>query len=133
MSILWWQSMTGVLQGRRFGDLRMLVVLGALSAFGPLSMDLYLPALPTIAADLHASQSATQATMSACIAGLALGQLVAGPLSDAVGRRPPVIVGVAGYVLFSVLCAVAPNVQLLMVFRFLQGLGGSAGLVVSRA
>ncbi len=113
--------------------MRTLVVLGALSAFGPLSMDMYLPSLPSIAKDLHSSQTATQLTMSACIAGLALGQLVIGPLSDAFGRRRPLLVGLVVFVVLSLLCAAAPNVPLLIALRFLQGLGGAAGLVTSRA
>jgi DHA1 family bicyclomycin/chloramphenicol resistance-like MFS transporter len=117
----------------RWARVRVLVVLGALSAFGPLSMDLYLPALPRIASDLETPQSLAQTTMSACMAGLALGQLVAGPLSDSLGRRRPMLVGVAGYVVFSLVCAVAPNIGFLIAARLLQGIGGSAGLVVSRA
>ncbi|WP_375500017.1 multidrug effflux MFS transporter [uncultured Jatrophihabitans sp.] len=113
--------------------LLMLLVLGALAAFGPLSMDMYLPSLPSISDDLHTSATSTQFTMSACIAGLALGQLVAGPLSDALGRRRPLLVGVGAYVVLSLLCAAAPNVGVLIVLRLLQGLAGAAGLVISRA
>ncbi|MBT8226935.1 MAG: multidrug effflux MFS transporter [Dactylosporangium sp.] len=108
-------------------------MLGALSTFGPLSLDMYLPALPQIARDLHASQALTQLTLSSCLAGLALGQLVAGPISDAVGRRRPMIAGVAMFALLSLGCAVAPSAPLLVGIRFLQGLGGAAGLVVARA
>src|SRR6202046_3198465 len=76
--------------GRRRG---MLALLGALSAFGPLSMDMYLPSTPTIAANLHASQTLVQLTLSGCLAGLAVGQLVAGPLSDGLGRKKPLLAG----------------------------------------
>ncbi|HCU92864.1 MAG TPA: Bcr/CflA family drug resistance efflux transporter [Actinobacteria bacterium] len=116
--------------GRRLG---LLVVLGALSGFGPLSMDLYLPSTPTIAVDLHAGQALVQLTMSGCVAGLALGQLVAGPLSDSLGRRRPLLAGLAAFVVMSLACAVAPNIGVLIVFRFLQGMAGAAGIVVSIA
>ncbi|MBN1172141.1 MAG: multidrug effflux MFS transporter [Micromonosporaceae bacterium] len=108
-------------------------MLGALSTFGPLSLDMYLPALPQLTSDLDASQTMTQLTLSACLAGLALGQLVAGPISDAIGRRRPMIVGVAAFALLSLACAIAPSAPVLVGVRFLQGLGGAAGLVVARA
>src|ERR1700684_3109647 len=90
--------------GRRLG---MLALLGALSAFGPLSMDMYLPSTPTIAANLHASQTLVQLALSGCRAGLAVGQLVAGPLSDGLGRRRPLLAGVAAFALLSLGCAAA--------------------------
>jgi len=108
-------------------------VLGALSAFGPLSLDLYLPGLPSVADDLGASASATQATLTACLLGLACGQLVSGPLSDARGRRGPLLAGVGAYVVASLACALAPSVTTLIALRFVQGLAGSAGIVISRA
>src|ERR1700728_1411867 len=91
---------------RRLG---MLALLGALSAFGPLSMDMYLPSTPTIAANLHASQTLVQLTLSGCLAGLAVGQLVAGPVSDGLGREKPLIVGLAAFTVLSVACAAAPD------------------------
>jgi len=109
------------------------VVLGALSAFGPLSLDLYLPGLPSVADGLGASASATQATLTACLLGLACGQLVSGPLSDARGRRGPLLTGVGAYVVASLACALAPSVTTLIALRFVQGLAGSAGIVISRA
>ena len=109
------------------------IVLGALSAFGPLAMDMYLPATPTIAASLHTGQSLVQLTLSGCLAGLAIGQLVAGPLSDSLGRRRPLLFGLAAFVAFSVACAVAPDIGPLIVFRFLQGMAGAAGVVLSLA
>jgi MFS transporter, DHA1 family, multidrug resistance protein len=112
---------------------RTVVVLGMLSTFGPLSLDLYLPALPELADDLNASASAAQLSITACLVGLAVGQLVAGPLSDRLGRRRPLIVGLVGFVLASVACALAPSVGVLVVLRFIQGLAGAAGLVISRA
>lgn len=111
----------------------MLVVLGALSSFGPLSMDMYLPATPVIASDLRASQPLVQLTLSACLAGLAVGQLVAGPLSDSLGRRRPLLAGLAAFVLMSVACALAPDIGVLIAFRFLQGMAGAAGVVLSLA
>jgi MFS transporter, DHA1 family, multidrug resistance protein len=111
----------------------MLVVLGALSAFGPLAMDMYLPSTPTIAAALNAGQSLVQLTLSGCLAGLAIGQLVAGPLSDGMGRRRPLLIGLAAFVVFSVACAMAPDIGSLIAFRFLQGMAGAVGVVLSLA
>jgi len=112
---------------------RTVVALGMLSTFGPLSLDLYLPALPELADDLDASASAAQLSITACLVGLAVGQLVAGPLSDRLGRRRPLIVGLVGFMLASVACALAPSAAILVVLRFVQGLAGAAGLVISRA
>lgn len=111
----------------------LLVLLGSLTALTPLSIDAYLPALPSLTKDLASTDSAAQLTLSALLVGLALGQLVAGPLSDRVGRRPPVLVGLAGFILVSLACAVAPNVPVLIALRLLQGLFGAAAVVVSRA
>ncbi len=113
--------------------LAMLAVLGALSAFGPLAMDMYLPSTPTIAAALHAGQSLVQLTLSGCLAGLAVGQLVAGPLSDGIGRRRPLLIGLVAFTAFSVACALAPDIGWLIAFRFLQGMAGAAGVVISLA
>src|SRR6202046_4473575 len=85
--------------GHRIG---MLAVLGALSSFGPLSMDMYLPSTPTIAANLHASQSLVQLTLSGCLAGLAVGQLIAGPVSDGPGRKKPLLAGLIAFTALSV-------------------------------
>lgn len=115
------------------GLLRLTLVLGALEAFGPLSMDLYMPQLPQLAETLGTSDALAQATMSVCMIGLGLGQLVAGPLSDRFGRKPPLIVGVLLFAVLSLVCAFAPTVELLLVARFLQGLAGSAGMVVCMA
>ncbi len=111
----------------------VLIVLGALSAIGPLSMDMYLPSTPAIAADLHAGQSLVQLTMSACLAGLAVGQLVAGPLSDSLGRRRPLLAGLALFAAMSLACAAAPDIGVLIGLRFLQGMAGAAGIVLSLA
>lgn len=112
---------------------RLIVLLGALSAFGPLSLDMYLPGLPALRREFEAGASGVQFTISACLLGLALGQVLSGPLSDALGRRRPLLVGLAGYALISLLCAVAPSVPVLIGLRFVQGLAGAAGIVIARA
>ena len=109
------------------------VVLGALSAFGPLSIDMYLPGLPSVGSDLSASASATALTLTACIFGLGAGGLIAGPVSDAVGRMRPLVLGVAAFSLAGFACAFAQDVWTLSALRLIQGFGGSAGLVISRA
>ena len=109
------------------------VVLGGLTMFGPLSLDLYLPALPQLADDLNASASAAQLSITACLVGLAVGQLLAGPLSDRLGRKRPLIIGLVAYLLASIACALAPSATVLIVLRLIQGLGGAAGIVISRA
>jgi DHA1 family bicyclomycin/chloramphenicol resistance-like MFS transporter len=108
-------------------------LLGALTAFGPLSMDLYLPALPEMARDLSASASAAQLTITASMVGLALGQLFAGPVSDALGRRRPLLAGVGIFAIASLLCAIAPSIWFLLVLRLAQGLAGAAGISIARA
>jgi DHA1 family bicyclomycin/chloramphenicol resistance-like MFS transporter len=101
--------------------------------FGPLSLDLYLPVLPQLADDLNASASAAQLSITTCLVGLAVGQLVAGPLSDRLGRKRPLMVGLLAYLLASVACAFAPSAAVLVVLRLVQGLAGAAGIVISRA
>jgi DHA1 family bicyclomycin/chloramphenicol resistance-like MFS transporter len=118
---------------RPASEVRLVVVLGMLSMFGPISLDLYLPALPALATDLSASTSAAQLSITACLLGLATGQLVAGPLSDQFGRRRPLIVGLVVYLIASVACALAPTIGLLVVLRLVQGLAGAAGIVIARA
>jgi len=112
---------------------RLILLLGSLSAFGPLSNDMYLPALPQLANDLGVGASAAQLTLTTCLAGLAVGQLVSGPMSDRFGRRRPLLAGVVVYAVASALCAVAPSAAFLIVFRFLQGAAGGFGIAVSRA
>ena len=104
-----------------------------LTVFGPISMDLYLPALPALTAELGAATSTAQLTVTACLVGLALGQLVAGPLSDRLGRRPVLLVGVVAYVATSLLCAASPSVELLVAARLVQGLAGGVGIVIAQA
>lgn len=117
----------------RMSTLHAMLVLGMLEAFGPLSMDLYLPQLLQLAASLGTTEALGQATMSACMIGLGLGQLIAGPLSDRFGRRLPLMVGVAAFAVLSAVCATAPTIELLLLARFLQGLAGSAGIVICLA
>lgn len=114
-------------------DRRLLLLLGALSTFGPLSVDMYLPGLPAMGADLSAPASAAQLTLTTCLLGLGLGQLVAGPLSDRLGRRAPLLAGLLAYAVMSAVCAVSPTVWVLVAARFIQGLAGSFGLVIARA
>jgi DHA1 family bicyclomycin/chloramphenicol resistance-like MFS transporter len=109
------------------------LLLGALNAMGPLSIDMYLPALPALQRDFGAGASAAQLTLSACLIGLAFGQIVMGPLSDRFGRRVPLLVGIAGFAIVSLACAIAPSIYLLILLRFMQGLTGSAGIVIARA
>lgn len=94
---------------------------------------MYLPALPALTRDFHAQASSVQLTLSACLLGLAAGQIVIGPLSDAYGRRRPLLIGVAAYGLASLLCVFAPSVGALIALRFIQGVTGAAGIVISRA
>jgi MFS transporter, DHA1 family, multidrug resistance protein len=112
---------------------QLVVLLGALSTFGPLSMDMYLPGLPAMARDLSAPAWAAQLTITTSMLGLAGGQLVAGPISDTLGRRRPLLAGLAAYMAASLLCALAPSVWVLLVLRLVQGCAGAAGIVIARA
>lgn len=109
------------------------VVLGLLTVFGPISMDLYLPVLPALTIELGSATSTAQLTVTACLLGLALGQLIAGPLSDRFGRRRPLLIGVVAYIVTSALCAFSPTVATLIVARFVQGLAGAVGIVIAQA
>ncbi|WP_041076210.1 multidrug effflux MFS transporter [Bacillus sp. OxB-1] len=111
----------------------IVILLGSLTAFGPLSMDMYLPALPTVAKDLTATTSLVQLSLTACLLGLAAGQLIFGPLSDIRGRRKPLISALITYAIVSVLSAFSPNIIVFIVLRFIQGLTGAAGIVIARA
>ena len=110
-----------------------ILVLGALTALGPFTIDLYLPAFPTIEADLGVSTAVIQLTLTATTLGFALGQLLVGPWSDRVGRRMPLIIATTLHVFASLGVAIAPSVELLMLFRVLQGVGTAAGAVVAMA
>lgn len=117
--------------GRR--RLEIIVVLGALTAFAPLAIDMYLPALPRLGQSLGASASQVQLTLASFFIGLALGQAAFGPLSDRFGRKPPLYAGLALFLAASAGCALAPSVEWLIACRFLQALGASAGVVIARA
>lgn len=117
--------------GRRY--LQLVLVLGALIALGPLTVDMYLPAFPELSAELGASDSATQLTLTGMLAGLAFGQLVIGPLSDAFGRKRPLVLGLAGHATASLLAAAAPTIALLATVRVVQGFAGAAISVVAMA
>ncbi|BDZ46179.1 multidrug effflux MFS transporter [Naasia aerilata] len=111
----------------------VIAVLGVLSGVGPFSLDAYLPAFPAIAADFGVTASAVQLTLTACLVGLALGQLVIGPWADRVGRRLPLLLGTLGYLVTSLACAASSSIEVFTLLRFTQGFCGAAGLVIARA
>ena len=110
-----------------------ILILGALSALGPFTIDLYLPAFPTVAKDLHASDAAIQLTLTATLVGFALGQLIVGPLADAFGRRKPLLIATGVHVIASLAVAFAPTVELVTVGRVFQGIGAAGSGVVAMA
>ncbi|MFG0539684.1 multidrug effflux MFS transporter [Pseudomonas sp. YQ_5] len=114
-------------------NLRMVLILGALSAFGPLAIDFYLPAFPAMAQAFATDEKHVQATLAAYFLGLSIGQLAYGPVADRFGRRKPLMFGVTLFTLASLACAYAPNLDTLVMARFIQALGGCAGMVLSRA
>ncbi|MFT4163798.1 MAG: multidrug effflux MFS transporter [Microlunatus sp.] len=109
------------------------ILLLLLTTFGPISMDLYLPALPALTRELEAATSISQLTVTACLIGLAAGQLISGPISDQYGRRRILLVGVIAYIVMSILCAVSPSIEVLIAVRFVQGLAGGVGIVIAQA
>ncbi|MFD0592910.1 multidrug effflux MFS transporter [Catellatospora coxensis] len=111
----------------------LILVLGSMSAFGALSFDMYLPAFPTIAADLRVSPAAVQLTLTVALIGIALGQFVMGPLSDRWGRRRPITVGTVLFSVSSLLITVAPNIEVMTGLRLVQGFAGGIGIAISRA
>jgi DHA1 family bicyclomycin/chloramphenicol resistance-like MFS transporter len=119
--------------GTRAAGTTLFAVLGGLTVAGPLTTDIYLPGLPSVARDLGASTSATQVSLSVFFIGMGVGQLVAGPLSDVHGRRRPLIVGMAAYAAASLACALAPSLPVLVAMRLLQGMAAAAGVALSRA
>jgi DHA1 family bicyclomycin/chloramphenicol resistance-like MFS transporter len=112
---------------------RLAVVLGSLAAFGPLSIDMYLPGLPSLASDFRSDTAAAQLTLSLFFVGLAFGQAFYGPIADRVGRKRPLIFGCTLYAAASLACALAPSIELLLVARLAQAIGGCAGMVLSRS
>jgi len=115
------------------GKVKLVLILGLLTAFGPLSMDMYLPALPNVAADLYASTSMIQLSLTTCLVGLGVGQLVFGPLSDVHGRRKPLLLTITIYVIASLMIAWTMNIVLFILLRFVQGFTAAAGIVIARA
>ena len=113
--------------------LRTAVVLGLLSAIGPFAIDMYLPALPSIGEDLGASTAAVQMSLLVFFLSMGFGQIVVGPISDMVGRKAPLYVGLALFAAGGIGSALAPSIEWLIAFRFVQGLGACAGMVVPRA
>jgi DHA1 family bicyclomycin/chloramphenicol resistance-like MFS transporter len=113
--------------------LRLVLILGLLSAIGPFAIDMYLPALPPIGSSLGAQVGAVQASLTAFFFSLGVGQLLSGPVSDMVGRKPPLYFGLTVFALASVGCAMATSIETLVVLRFIQGLGAAAGMAVPRA
>nr|WSY55399.1 multidrug effflux MFS transporter [Streptomyces sp. NBC_00886] len=127
------QSAVPPLKATRRAGLLVILVLGGLTATPPLAMDMYLPSLPEVTRALHAPAATVQLTLTACLAGMALGQLVVGPMSDKWGRRRPLLTGLAVYIVATALCAFAPTVEFLVAFRLVQGLAGAGGIVIARA
>jgi len=113
--------------------LTLVVLLGMLAGLGPLSIDMYLPALPIITSELNATPSLTQLSITACLIGIASGQLFLGPYSDRHGRRIPLIISLTVYIIVSIFCVFSPSIEVFVALRFLQGAAGSAGVVLSRA
>ncbi|MDD1975514.1 multidrug effflux MFS transporter [Pseudomonas tussilaginis] len=114
-------------------NLRTILILGALSAFGPLAIDFYLPGFPAMALAFGTDENHIQTTLAVYFLGLSTGQLAYGPVADRFGRRIPLLVGVCLFTLASIACAFAPSLEALIVARFVQALGGCAGMVLSRA
>ncbi|UUZ90163.1 multidrug effflux MFS transporter [Paenibacillus sp. P25] len=111
----------------------LVLLLGAFSALGPLTIDMYLPSFPEITKDFGTQASFVQLSLTACLIGLGLGQIIMGPLSDVHGRRRPVILSLILYLAASFICAVSPNIYCFIAARFIQGFAASAGIVISRA
>lgn len=109
------------------------LVLGLLSAIGPFAVDMYLPALPSIGSSLNTSMPAVQASLMVFFIAMGVGQIIYGPVSDMLGRKRPLFFGLVVFALASVGCALAPDIQTLIVLRFIQGLGASAAMVIPRA
>ena len=110
-----------------------IVLLGLLIAFGPLTIDMYLPSLPILTKELDATTSLTQLSLTACLLGLAFGQLINGSLSDIYGRRKPLMIALAIYIISSLLCAFSSSIWVFIFMRFLQGASGAGGIVIARS
>ena len=118
---------------RRRPDGRLILLLGALAACGPISIDMYLPSLPTIAQAFAISTGSAQTTLTSFMFGFSIGMLLYGPLSDTYGRRPVLLGGIVMYALASVACALSFSIGSLVMFRFVQALGAGAASVLARA
>ena len=114
-------------------NLKTILILGALSAFGPLAIDFYLPGFPAMATAFATDETQIQLTLAVYFLGLSIGQLIYGPIADRFGRRIPLLVGVGLFTVASLACALAPSLEWLIGARFVQALGGCAGMVLSRA
>ncbi|WP_324833554.1 multidrug effflux MFS transporter [Pseudomonas saxonica] len=114
-------------------NLKTILILGALSAFGPLAIDFYLPGFPAMATAFATDETQIQLTLAVYFLGLSIGQLIYGPIADRFGRRIPLLVGVGLFTVASLACALAPSLEWLIGARFIQALGGCAGMVLSRA
>ncbi|WP_183570129.1 multidrug effflux MFS transporter [Paenibacillus endophyticus] len=112
---------------------KLALLLGIFSTLGPFTIDMYLPAFPEIVKQYETTASLVQLSLTACLLGLGIGQLVMGSMSDVYGRRGPLLISMAVYAIASLACAFSPNIGLLIVFRFVQGFAASAGIVISRA
>ena len=113
--------------------LGLALLLSLLGILGPFNIDMYLPSFPDIADDLSARASLVQLSLTSCLIGLAAGQIIVGPISDAQGRRRPLLISLVLFALSSLFCALAPDITTLIIARFLQGFTAAAGLVISRA
>lgn len=121
------------MKAEKYGLPGWLLLMGALTAIGPISIDMYLPAFPSIAQGLHATNSQVERTLAIYLIGMSFAQLVYGPLADRYGRKPPLYGALTLYIIASAGCALAPNIETLTVCRLLQAMGGAAGMVISRA
>lgn len=111
----------------------LLVYLGLMSALAPLATDMYLPSLPELSAFFGISASTTQLTLTMTLVGMALGQILGGPVSDRIGRKIPLLLGMAGFLVSALVCSVAEDIYVFLLFRFIMGFSGAFGIVISRA
>lgn len=127
------QSVLQQRNGSRLKTISFIFILGCLSAFGPLTIDMYLPGLPLLSADLQTSASNAQLSLTACFIGMALGQVLIGPFSDIKGRKGPLVISLIVYSVASLLCIFTPSIWVFILLRLIQGLSGAAGIVIARA
>ena len=111
----------------------LVILLGVLSAFGPFVVDLYLPSLPQLATFFNSTASMTQLTLTSAMIGLALGQLLLGPISDKFGRKKPLVISLLIYIISTIFIVFAPNIETMIALRLIQGLSSAGGVVISRA